>query len=261
MREGEAPGVPVRRAGVRGSANVADTERQRDATGGNGPSCTDIPVGAPLARTPQEDGNSPSHLGPGESEPDQHLSTPTGWGWSTPLLISMLFTMANIGCLCAYYNSSFCHESPGTALPNGDHVASCPDRPGDENCFQMLDFSGRTVYRSEGRKRVLALHTCDPSAAETERFKCTGEYAFSHNSTVTWFHRLYEDRSTGKFSLVSGPHSRDRTVTYPRVRHMLSEPYNWIVSHESIPSDDFPHSSIYVHGKVMVDPPQEPASG
>lgn len=178
------------------------------------------------------------------------------------MLLCMLFTAANIGCLGAYYaSSSSCRDSPGTALPNGDHMVSCPDRPGDETCFQMLDFSGRTVYRSEGRKRVLGLHACDPLAAETERFRCTGEYAFSHNSTVTWFHRLYVDRFTGKFSLVSGPESRDKTVAYPRVRHMLSEPYNWIVSHDPIPSDDFPLSSIYIHGNVMVDLPQVPPSG
>lgn len=161
-----------------------------------------------------------------------------------------LMTMANIACLSVAFRSS--EGIVGTLLPNGDHVLKCPDRPFDDTCFQMHDFEGKTVYRSEGRKRVLALYKCDSTAQETERYKCMGEYAFSHNSTLIWFHRLYFDKETNSYSLISGPEARDKGKTYPRVRHMLQEPYNWVISYDAIPTNDFPQSSLYVRGSVVV---------
>lgn len=161
-----------------------------------------------------------------------------------------LMTMANIACLSVTFRGS--RAIVGTPLPNGDHVLKCQDRPKDDTCFEMHDFEGKTVYRSEGHKRVLALYKCDPMARETERFKCMGEYVFSHNSTLIWFHRLYLDKDTNTHSLVSGPEAHDGRQRYPRVRHMLDEPYNWVISYDEIPANDFPQSSLYVRGSVVV---------
>lgn len=166
---------------------------------------------------------------------------------------SLLFVVANIGCLSAYYRGS---HSDDLVLPNGDHMSKCADRPQDLTCFEMHDLEGRTIYRSEGRKRVLALYKCGENAPETERHKCVGEYAFTHNTTLVWFHRLYFDKETNDYSLISGPVARDTRHIYPRVRHMLSEPYNWIISYDAVPANDFPQSSLYVSGTVVVEDAQ-----
>lgn len=167
------------------------------------------------------------------------------------VFVSVLMTMANVACLSIFYSRSSSRNS--MTLPNGDHMIKCSDRPSDPSCFEMQDFEGKTIYRSVGRERVLAMYKCDASAEETEHHKCIGEYVFTHNSTYVWFHRLYLDRLTDKYSLISGPHAKDGRQVYPRVRHMLSEPYNWIISYDAIPFDDFPESSLFVKGKVIVE--------
>lgn len=168
-----------------------------------------------------------------------------------------LMTMANIACLSVSFHGS--GTIVGTPLPNGDHVLKCQDRPNDDACFEMHDYEGKTVYRSEGHKRVLSLYKCDSMAKETERFKCVGEYAFSHNSTLIWFHRLYLDKDTNTYSLISGPEAHDSRQRYPRVRHMLHEPYNWVISYDAIPANDFPQSSLYVRGSVVVTDAHAPS--
>ena len=169
------------------------------------------------------------------------------------VFVCVLMTMANISCFSAYYHSTHARKLDMLALPNGDHVSECQDKPRDKTCFEMHDFEGKTLYRSEGAKRVLALYKCNPRAHETEQYKCVGEYAFSHNSTLIWFHRLYWDKFSDTYSLVSGPDAPDSQLLYPRIRHMLDKPYNWVIGYEHIPSNDFPHSSLYVKGKVVVD--------
>ena len=250
--------LPVRESGLPVSANLAGSGGELNERGGISSGPADVPLGIPTgdrnisSGMAREDRHTRPFFRPSDSEPGD-LSTSSG---SMIIFVMVLMTMANIGCLCTFYRSADGFTSGqllGRPLPNGDHMVRCPDRPTDETCFQMLDYKGKTLYRSEGRRRVLALYECDPSATETERFKCVGEYAFSHNSTAIWFHRLYLDRVTEKYSLISGPESRDKRVAYPRVRHMLSPPYNWIVSYDPIPGDDFPQSSLYVRGRVVVD--------
>jgi hypothetical protein len=222
------------------------TDNQHQTIG----SATNVPGAAPnFGREVGEVYHDPTPLfGPGGDKLESSSSV-ASVGYIL-IFACALMTMANIACLSVSFRGS--EGIVGTPFPNGDHALKCQDRPSDDTCFEMHDFEGKTIYRSEGRKRVLELYKCDSVARETERFKCMGEYVFSHNSTLIWFHRLYLDKDTNTYSLVSGPEAQDSRQIYPRVRHMLDEPYNWVISYDAIPSNDFPQSSLYVRGSVVV---------
>ena len=172
----------------------------------------------------------------------------------TFLMILILF--CNIGLLCSkaiLFQDIEENKSIKQQLINGDVVRRCPDKSYDNTCFEVTDKDHHVIYRSDNDKRILNFYRCSPTAKETQRHKCLGEYAFSHNSTVIYYHRLYLDKHENKHSLVIGPENlHNRDIQFPKVRQMLQYPYNWVIGFDDIPPDDFPEYQLYVKGQVMV---------
>ena len=137
-------------------------------------------------------------------------------------------------------------------LGNGDHVTDCVDNPMDKTCFEVKDQNERIIYRSQRDNRLLGFYKCSKSAIETRIHKCIGEYAFSYNSTIIWYHRLYHDSEQNKYSLISGPEDIGTYGRNLKYRHMLSHPYNYIISYDDIPPDMHPEVELFVKGKVFV---------
>lgn len=138
-------------------------------------------------------------------------------------------------------------------LGNGDHVTDCVDNPMDKTCFEVKDQNDRIIYRSQKDNRLLGFYKCSNSAVETQLHKCIGEYAFSYNSTIIWYHRLYHDTEQNKYSLISGPEDIGVIGRKLKYRHMLSYPYNYIISYDDIPPDTHPDVELYIKGRVLVD--------
>lgn len=170
------------------------------------------------------------------------------------VFILLLLLLCNIGILCSkalIFNET---DKSNSALVNGDKVRKCPEKEHDGNCFEVTDTQNHVIYRSDNDKRILNFFRCSFSAPETEKDKCIGEYTFSHNSTLVWYHRLYFDQINNKHSLIVGPENvENEEYRFPKIRHMLQEPYNWIIGYEDIPPDEYPRHQLYVRGKVMVD--------
>lgn len=137
-------------------------------------------------------------------------------------------------------------------LPNGDHARPCSDLPGDDRCVEMTDAYGRIIYKSDHHERKLAFSDCSATAPETKHMKCLGEFAFSYNQTVMWYHRLYHDTDENSFSIISGPEAVGYSQSVPRIRHMLEEPYNWIISYDPIPKNSHRTTKLYVDGEILV---------
>lgn len=170
------------------------------------------------------------------------------------VFVILVLLLCNIGILCSKAILFKEKEERNFALVNGDRVRNCPEKEYDGNCFEVTDTQNHVIYRTDNDKRILNFFQCSDSAPQTEKDKCIGEYAFSHNSSIVWYHRLYFDQEHNKHSLIVGPESLDNgEVKFPKIRHMLQEPYNWIIGYENIPPDDFPLHQLYVRGKVMVD--------
>lgn len=170
------------------------------------------------------------------------------------IFVILLLLLCNIGILCSKAIMFKEREEGNVALINGDRVRKCPEKEYDGNCFEVTDTQNHVIYRTDNDKRILNFFQCSYSAPETETDKCIGEYAFSHNSTIIWFHRLYFDKMNNQNSLIVGPENLDNgKERFPKIRHMLQEPYNWIIGYEDIPPNEFPGHQLYVRGKVMVD--------
>lgn len=170
------------------------------------------------------------------------------------ICILLLLLLCNIGILCSKALIFKETDKRNFALVNGDRVRKCPEKEYDGNCFEVTDTQNHVIYRTDNDKRILNFFRCSFSAPETETDKCMGEYIFSHNSTIVWYHRLYLDKINNKHSLIVGPENTEEyEIRFPKIRHMLQEPYNWIIGYEDIPPDDFPGHQLYVRGKVMVD--------
>ena len=204
------------------------------------------------------------------TNPTKRFSIPKGYAlknWSSEdfhskrdekivafIFILLLLLLCNIGILCSkalIFNET---DKSNFALVNGDKVRKCPEKEYDGNCFEVTDTQNHVIYRSDNDKRILNYFRCSFSAPETANDKCMGEYIFSHNSTVVWYHRLYFDKITSKHSLIVGPENLNtEEYRFPKIRHMLQEPYNWIIGYEDIPPDEYPGHQLYVRGKVMVD--------
>ena len=137
-------------------------------------------------------------------------------------------------------------------LPNGDHIRRCKDFPSDMTCFEVCDVRGHVIYRNHGQNRTLEFFECSPDAPETKTNRCVGEYAFSHNSSALWNVRLYLDDAHMTYSIISGPAGAAHLDAVPRVRHILSPPYNWIIAFQPIPQNSYPGSLIFVDGEVHV---------
>lgn len=178
-------------------------------------------------------------------------------GKTIPALTSVivLVLLCNIGILCSKVLIFRERDNHKFALVNGDRVRQCPEKEYDGNCFEVTDTQNHVIYRNDNERRILNFFRCSSSAPETEHDKCLGEYAFSHNSSIVWYHRLYYDEKNNKHSLIVGPENiqKDGKTTLPKIRHMLQSPFNWIISHEDIPADEFPSHQLYVRGKVLVD--------
>ena len=139
-----------------------------------------------------------------------------------------------------------------SVLPNGDMVVACQDS--DPSCFDVVDRSGRTVYRSNGRFRSMNLSPCSADAPRSLDEICLGEILFSHNATLLWYQRLYRNIRDQSLSLVSGARTENGDVRGDiKVRHMLSEPYNWVLGYDALPPNTHPQYDIYVQGTVRAD--------
>lgn len=165
------------------------------------------------------------------------------------VVFCFLFLSAAIAILAC---PKYVHSEKRITLPNGDHICKCKDFPGDTSCFEVRDVADRMIYKSHRQNRTLGFFQCSPDAPETKRTRCVGEYAFSHDSTVLWNMRLYLDNTDGTYSIISGPQGAAHLDAVPRVRHMLSDPYNWIIAFEPIPRNSHPESGVYVDGEVHV---------
>ena len=166
---------------------------------------------------------------------------------NTMLFVTFLLCGLNIALLCIHRN-----RLNQCLLGNGDHMTSCNDNPLDNTCFEVRDHNERLIYRSQRDNRLLGFYKCSDSAVETRRHKCIGEYAFSYNSTIIWYHRLYIDTEEKKYSLISGPEDIGMIGRNLKYRHMLSYPYNYIISYDDIPPDMHPDVEVFVKGKVFV---------
>ena len=169
------------------------------------------------------------------------------------LIFSSLFVvMVNIALLSMSSTSGHIQGRKFLVMPNGDKMVPCPDKPESPVCFDVVDYEGQTVYRSEGDKRYLNLRKCSKFASNTNALECKGEFLFAHNSTIYWFQRLYYDSAESTYSLVAGATSNTGDIKGAlRVRHMLNSPYNWILGHEEVPPNDFPDSALYVRGTIV----------
>lgn len=170
------------------------------------------------------------------------------------IYLMLLILFCNIGMLFTNFtlsNDAYSHAT--RELINGDIVRQCPDKLYDNNCFEVADRDSHVIYRIDNNQRVLNFYHCSPTAKETQRYKCLGEYTFSHNSSMIYFHRLYLDTKENKQSLIVGPELVGNShIQLPKVRQMLHPPFNWIVSFDDIPSDDFPDHQLYIKGQVMI---------
>ena len=139
-------------------------------------------------------------------------------------------------------------------LPNGDRMVPCSNNAENPVCFEVVDFHGLPVYRSDGKKRFLNMRPCPRSARNTEHLECSGEFLFAHNSSVYWFQRLYRDIRDNTYSLVGGATSEHGDMEGSlRVRHMLTSPYNWILGYEEVPPNEHPDTSLYVRGTISTE--------
>ena len=168
-------------------------------------------------------------------------------GVNMMLFVTFLLCGINIALLFLHKNND-----NKCFLGNGDHVTDCLDNPMDRTCFEVRDQNERIIYRSQRDNRLLGFYKCSKSAVETRRHKCIGEYAFSYNSTIMWYHRLYMDTETNKYSLISGPEDIGIIGRNLKYRHMLSHPYNYIISYDDIPPDMHPEVEVFVKGNVFV---------
>jgi hypothetical protein len=165
------------------------------------------------------------------------------------LLFCFLVSVANIAIM-SNMNMGREHQFE---LKGGDHVQACPDHPEDQTCFEVRDSGKRLIYKMRGGKRIIGFSQCSSDTPETPSLKCVGELAFSHKASSVWNYRLYRDVDTKKYSIVAGPHGVDLTDDVFRVRHMLQAPYNWIISKEAIPQDDYPRYGLYIKGDFLFD--------
>ena len=109
------------------------------------------------------------------------------------IFVILLLLLCNIGILCSKAMIFKETDKNNFALVNGDRVRKCPEKEYDGNCFEVTDIENHVIYRTDNDKRILNFFQCSFSAPQTEWHKCLGEYAFSHNSSIVWFHRLYYD--------------------------------------------------------------------
>lgn len=139
-------------------------------------------------------------------------------------------------------------------LPNGDRMVPCSNDVNNPMCFDVVDFHGLPIYRSDGKKRFLNLRPCSKSARNSKHLECTGEFLFAHNSSVYWFQRLYRDIRDDTYSLVGGATSEVGDMEGSlRVRHMLTPPFNWILGYEDVPPNEHPDASLYVRGTIHTE--------
>ncbi len=199
-----------------------------------------VPSGTPPAAAPAVSSDSMTNFLNGNSV--------AGLTSNFVLLFCTLLCIANIAALASHRRESDDH----CQLGNGDYVGPCPDRLGDERCFVVMDVTGRIIYRSEGERRLLGFNECSKGAIETNSHKCIGEYAFSNNASVVWYHRLYLNETDKTYSLICGPNIGDHSYPVPRVRHLLSYPFNWIISYDPIPANTYPKQPLFIDGDVLV---------
>ena len=165
------------------------------------------------------------------------------------LLFCFLISVANIAMMGNMHQIRENHSE----LRGGDYVQACPEYPKDETCFEVRDSGKRLVYRMGQGKRTIGFSTCSDDAPETPSLKCVGELAFSQQGSSIWNYRLYRDVDSNKYSIVAGPHDVDLTDDVFRVRHMLHTPYNWVISKDAIPQDDYPKYGLYIKGQFLFD--------
>lgn len=137
-------------------------------------------------------------------------------------------------------------------MPNGDTVKRCDTKPLDDRCVEVTDTYGRVIYKSDREKRTLGFSQCSKTAAETMDTKCVGEYAFAFDGNIYWYHRLYYNRTESEYSIVAGPEEAGIAEPVARVRHILREPFNWIISYEPLPRNVHKNTKIYIDGEVTV---------
>lgn len=163
------------------------------------------------------------------------------------LSICVILTIANIAVLGNMHRAT---ES-NIDLKGGDHITPCLDQESPDTCYEVRDLDKKLVYQFRDGKRYIGFSECSHDAPETKIEKCIGELTFSYKASSVWSYRLYEDTSTNKYSIVAGPHGADLTDDVFRVKHMLQSPWNWIISKDAIPKDDYPEYGLYVKGKII----------
>ena len=130
-------------------------------------------------------------------------------------------------------------EKMQVVLPNGDKVREC-----GEYCFEVVDYHGTPVYRSERHVRSLALRPCLAGGSS-----CKGEYLFSHDGEVFWSQQLHEVNGTRSL-IVSATTVEGKPISQAfKMRYMLQPPYNWIVSQADVPADSHPEEAIFVDNR------------
>ena len=165
------------------------------------------------------------------------------------VLFCVLITSANIAVLSIKAKSHVKQSN----LFGVDHVQSCAEKPGDKMCYEVRDMTDRLIYRLDGNKRLMGFSACGPQTPNTETVRCIGELEFAYNSSPMWSYRLYEDIESKSYSIVAGPSQMDMSDDVYKVRHILSPPFNWIISKEAIPRNQHPEYGLFIKGKVLFD--------
>ncbi len=161
--------------------------------------------------------------------------------WFFPLLV----TVTCISVLVSHKQGC----TSNVKLSGGDYVVECTTP--SNLCYEIRDSEQHTVYKVNGTERSMGFSPCSEDAPETKSLKCVGQLAFRFDGTPLWNYRVYKDIDNNKFSLVEGPHQADLTDDVFRVRYMLQDPYNVIVSKEGIPQNDAPQYGLLIKGNFL----------
>lgn len=171
-----------------------------------------------------------------------------GLGQTLVFLLTCVFCALNIALL----NLGSPHRD-SDHFGNGDRIVPCPEKRSDQSCFEVRDHLGELIYRNERDRKLLGFFRCSDEAYQTSRHRCMGEYSFSHNSSLIWYHRLYFDLERKKKSMISGMRDTDHVGKTLKYRHMLDPPYNYIISTDEIPADLHPDHQISFKGKSCIN--------